>query len=179
MPNNILIVSEKLLKTQAPWRIQGSLIGQLTPDHDVIAYESLLDLDTYSRSAKKIVPVLYNRLQRSYNKISFVGFDSDSKILLDLVVRNNFHIDVAAIINNTAGRDFFTPLLASTKLYNFYTRKHFARFEIEGAEINEYVRTILPPHMSNRLAKEIAACIIYDGYEELSLPKVVPTFTYV
>lgn len=178
MPNNILIGSEKLFRTKAPWRIEGSLLGQITNDHEVILFNHDSMVTTYERQAKKIGTVLYRKLQREHNKIIFVGFEDECRIAAELGWLG-FNIDAAVFVNNTHNPSIYNHIYDHTAIYNFYTDKRHSELKIEGAEFNQYVKTYLPAHMSNRLAKEIAGCLIFQTYEMTYLNKIPATFTTV
>ena len=50
---------------------------------------------------------------------------------------------------------------------------------IEGAEVNEYVKTKVPAHMSNRLAQEVFGCLLYQTYDRTYLDNVPAIIRYV
>ena len=178
MPNNILIGSEKLFRTRAPWRISSSLLGQMTNDHDVILFNHNKENTSHLEKAKDIGKVLYRKLQRKYDKVIFIGYGSDCRVASELA-HLGFNLDAAAFVNNIHSPSIYDHMLDRTAIYNFYTSQDYRFLQVQGAECNQLVNTILPPHMSNRLATEIAACITYQTYEVTYLNKKPARFTNV
>jgi len=178
MPNNILIGSEKLFRTKAPWRINNSLLGQITNDHDVILFNHNKENTSHLDKAKEIGKILYKKLQRQHNKVIFIGLGSDCRIAAELS-RLDFKIDAAAFVNNIHSPSLYQGMYGHTAIYNFYTSDQYEYLSIEGAECNQYVPTRLPAHMSNRLATEIAGCLIYQTYEVTYLNPTPAKFTAI
>jgi hypothetical protein len=179
MPNNILIGSEKLFRTKAPWRISHSLYGEMTKDHSCILFNYNLDVLSPVKVAKYIGKHIYDRAQQSYDKITFIGIGRDCEILYELN-KLGFVFDAAVLVNHTMDPKMFQAGFERTAIYNFSTNVHEYRSQIiQGAECNEYVRTILPAHMSNRLAKEIYGNVVYQSYEVNFLSDVPATFKYL
>jgi hypothetical protein len=129
--------------------------------------------------AKRISKTLYWRSQREVNHTTFVGLGVDCGIAVTLCTELGFDIDAVVFINNTHPAELFDGLDATTSIYNFYTKPELANNHIEGAEVNEYIRTLLPAHMSNRLAQEVYAQIVYDKYAQMYLEPNQPTFIYI
>ena len=163
MPNNILIGSEKLFRTRAPWRINKSLLGQITNDHNVVLFDYDPDI-THKKKSKEIVRKIYNKLQRNQGKVIFVGLGTDCRIAAEMAWLG-FDIDAAVFVNNLHSPSLYDHMFDNTAIYNFYTSQDYKFLEIDGAECNEFVKTNLPAHMSNRLATEIAGCLMYQTYE--------------
>jgi hypothetical protein len=178
MPNNILIASQKLFRTQAPWRINRSFMGQLTNDHDVILFDYNTDTHTSKQKAKQISTILYSKLQKSYNKLIFVGLDKDCIIAPELSWMG-YDIDAAAIINSPYDPLIYTCMFDHTAIYNFYTSKKYSKLDIQGAECNQHVPTVLPAHMSNRLATEVAGCLLYQTHQKTYLDPTPAKFTTI
>lgn len=178
MPKNILIGSQKLFRTQAPWRINGSLLGKLTNDHDVILFDYNINTQTHKEKAKQISKVLYDRLQKSYNKVTFVGLGTDCQIAPELSWMG-FDIDALATINSPHDPFIYTCMFDHTAIYNFYTSRKYEQTKIKGAECNQYIPTLLPAHMSSRLATELSSCIIYQSYQQMYLSDIPARFTLV
>lgn len=178
MPNNILVGSEKLFRTKAPWRINGSLFGQMTKDHDVLLFDYNYDNKTHLKMAKEISRKLYDMSQRAFNKMVFIGIGSDCRIAAELNGLG-FKFDAAVFINNTHPVNLYDPMLFSTAIYNFNTGAPQNLLHISGAECNETVKTFLPATMSNRLAREITGCLLYQTYEQTYLSETAPRFTYL
>jgi hypothetical protein len=175
MPNNILIGSEKLFRTRAPWRINKSLLGQMTNDHDVILFNHDKEDTPHLQKAKEIGKILYEKQRRHYDKVIFIGIGSDCRIAAELAWLG-FNVDAAAFINNVHSPSNYDHMFDHTAIYNFYTSQDYKFLKIEGAECNQFVQTSIPAHMSTRLATEIAACITYQTYEVTHLNKTPGRF---
>ena len=178
MPNNILIGSEKLFRTKAPWRINRSLLGQITNDHNVILFNHDPQVLTYKRKAKDIGLSVYRTKKPSEGKIIFIGLGEECAIAPELVSLG-FELDAAVFVNNNQPTNIYDNLLAQTAIYNFYTSEEYSFLNIQGAECNQYVKTYLPAHMSNRLATEIAGCLIYQTYEATYLTSTPAVFSTI
>jgi hypothetical protein len=179
MPNNTLVASSKLFKTKAPWRINGSLMGQITKDHDVILFDHDSSETTYKHMSKKIGRYLYHRVQREVQHLTFVGYEHECRLVSDLYITMGFKFDTAILINNLHSHSVYDTILGHTKIYNFWTKDVEPYGPINGAEENQYVKTLMPAHMSNRLASEISGCLIYGSYEQNCLENNKPVFNYV
>lgn len=175
MPNNILVGSEKLFRTKAPWRIERSLLGQITKDHDVLLFEHDSAQKSHAKMAKQISRRLFDISQREYNKMIFIGLESDCRVASELH-QLGFRFDAAVFINNIHPVYLYDEMLLTTAVYNFNTSSDEDMLYINGAECNEIVKTILPAHMSNRLATEIVGCLLYQTYEQTYLDKTAPRF---
>jgi hypothetical protein len=179
MPNNILVGSEKLFRTKAPWRISNSLYGEMTKDHSCILFNYNLNVLSPTKVAKHIGRHIYDKAQHPYEKITFIGIGRDTEILYKLN-ELGFVFDAAVLVNHEMNPKMFEAGFERTAIYNFCTKVHeYKDSIIQGAECNEYVRTYVPAHMSNRLAKEIFGNVVYQSYEVNYLNDVVPTFKYL
>lgn len=179
MPNNTLVASSKLFRTKAPWRINGSLLGQITQDHDVVLFSHDSGKEPYEKMAKKIGRYIYPRLQRQVTNLVFIGYEHECRILADLHTTMGFKFDCAVLVNNIHDPAIYDTVLAHTAIYNFWTKEQDPYGPIGGAEENEYVKTLLPAHMSNRLAQEISGCLLYGFYNQDYLESNKPIFNYI
>lgn len=179
MPNNIMVGSEKLFRTKAPWRIDNSFLGLLTPDHDVILFNHNPFKDTHYGLAKELSKTLYWRSQRHLEHTIFIGYEDECRICVDLSVDFGFTFDAVVLINNPHPGQMYDGIFDDTAIYNFYTKPELVKNEIEGAEVNQYIKTLLPAHMSNRLAQEVYAQIVYDNYAQNFLSPNEAIFTYI
>lgn len=187
MPNNILVGSEKLFRTNVPWRINKSLLGMIGTDHDMILFEQDYT-ETKTRLAKRLSKIIFNKAQRQYNKMIFIGLEDDTIMLVELA-KLGFKFDAAFLINNKHDPKLFQTeeIFAHTAIYNFYTNravnnffdKGYNPFDIQGAEVNQYTPTLLPAHISSRLAAEVWACLVYGVYKQNSLGQNPATLTFV
>jgi len=178
MPNNILVISEKLLRTKAPWKIENSYLGQLTKDHKVIIFDYDWNNTTFKKAAKQISLKLYDVCQTNYNHLTFASYGQDSKVLAELT-KMGYKFDAAILINNPHEPSVFTPTLAHTSIYNFYNKKKLQNFSPEGAECSEYIKTIVPANLSNKIARQATACLVYQSYEQTHLSPIPAVFTQV
>lgn len=181
MPNNILVGSEKLFRTKAPWRLDSSFIGQLSKDHRLLLFKTMFTDTDYKHNlnVNRISKKLYNISQFSEGHLTFIGLGQDTQVLLDLYTRYGFKFDTAILINNNVPVHKLEPLLDSCAVYNFWTKDMGFDNHIEWAEVNECVRTKIPAHLSNRLALEVAGCLIYDRYEQMYLENNYAKILYV
>ena len=179
MPNNILVGSEKLFRTKAPWKINKSLLGTITNDHQVLLFDECKDNKTYKKTAKKIAKQLTYMNTIETDKLIFIGIGDDCRVVMDLYLSHGFKFDAAVLINNLYSPSRYKRILDHCSIYNFYTKPEYEMLDIEGAEVNEYVKTKLPAHMSNRLAQEVFGCLLYQTYERTYLDNVPAIITYV
>ncbi len=126
MPNNLVICSDKFLRTKAPWKIDDSLMGQLKHDHMVATF--------------------------------------DSSLASSLYVRNGVEIDTVFLVNNPFDTKLYNSIFGQCAIYNLYTRPELSNRYFEGAEANQYIKTLIPAHMSNRVSLEISGLLMYDRY---------------
>jgi hypothetical protein len=162
MPNHILVGSEKLFRTKAPWRINNSLIGQLSADHRLLLFSTENTKDYNKKITTKLSRSLYNECQREYKKLTFIGYENECRMVSDLQAHHGFKFDCVVLINNPFREAIYRELYQYGNLYNFYTKQDGVH--LAGADINEYVKTKLPAQMSNRLALEVLGCVLYGSY---------------
>ena len=151
MPNNTLVASSKLFKTKAPWRINGSLLGQITKDHDVILFDHDSSETTYEQMSKKIGKYLYHRLQREIQHLTFIGYEHECRLVSDLYVTMGYKFDSAILINNIHDESVYQPVLGHTAIFNFWTKDEQPHGPIQGAEENVYVKTLMAGTGSERM----------------------------
>jgi len=179
MPNNILVGSEKLFRTKAPWKIDRSLLGTITNDHLVLLFDQCKDNKTYKKTAKKLAKQLTYMNTIQTDKLIFIGIGNDCRVVMDLYLNHGFKFDAAVFINNLYSPSKYEPILDHCSIYNFYTKPEYKMLDIEGAEVNEYIKTKLPAHMSNRVAQEVFGCLLYQTYERTYLDNVPAIIRYV
>ena len=179
MPNNILVGSEKLFRTKAPWKIERSLLGTITNDHQVLLFDQCKDNKTYKKTAKRLAKQLTYMNKVQTDKLIFIGLGNDCRVVMDLYLNHGFKFDAAVFINNLYSPSKYDPILDHCSIYNFYTNKEYEMLNIEGAEVNEHVKTKVPAHMSNRLAQEVFGCLLYQTYDRTYLDNVPAIIRYV
>ena len=179
MPNNILVGSEKLFRTKAPWKIDRSLLGTITNDHLVLLFDQCTDKKSYKKTAKKISKQLTYMSEVETDKLIFIGLGDDCRVIMDLHLSHGIKFDAAVLINNLYSPSRYTRIMDHCSIYNFYTKPEYEMLDIEGAEVNQYVKTKLPAHMSNRLSQEVFGCLLYQTYERTYLDSVPGIIRYV
>ena len=181
MPNKILVGSEKLFRTKAPWRINNSFIGQLSKDHRLLLFNTQFSDVNYRHNlyTNRLSQKLYNMSYNVDGPMTFIGLGQDTQVLLDLYNKYGFKFDTALLINNTVPVGKIDPLLPFCAVYNFWTKDMGFDNHIEWAEANQYVKTKIPAHLSNRLAMEVAGCLIYERYEQTYLDNNYYKISYV
>jgi hypothetical protein len=179
MPNNILVGSEKLFRTKAPWKIERSLLGTITNDHHVLLFDECKDYKTYKKTAKKLARTLTYKNDIKTDKLIFIGLGNDCRVVIDLYLNHGFKFDAAVFINNTYSPTIYDPIIDHCSIYNFYTNQSYEMLSIDGAEVNEFIKTRLPAHMSNRLAQEVFGCLLYQTYERTYLDNTPGIISYV
>jgi len=132
-----------------------------------------------NRCQKKIGKYLYHRLQREIQHLTFIGYEHECRLVSDLYVTMGYKFDSAILINNIHDESVYQPVLGHTAIFNFWTKDEQPHGPIQGAEENVYVKTLMPAHMSNRLAQEVSGCLIYGWYNQNSLENNKPVFNYV
>jgi hypothetical protein len=113
------------------------------------------------------------------DKLIFIGIGDDCRVVMDLYLNHGFKFDAAVFINNLYSPSKYEPILDHCSIYNFYTKPEYKMLDIEGAEVNEYIKTKLPAHMSNRVAQEVFGCLLYQTYERTYLDNVPAIIRYV
>jgi hypothetical protein len=165
MPNNLVICSDKFLRTKAPWKIDDSLMGQLKHDHMVATFDSSLYGGDYDQLRKDIAKPIKNITNKyEFDHIVFIGIGDDCQLASSLYVRNGVEIDTVFLVNNPFDTKLYNSIFAQCAIYNLYTRPELSNRYFEGAEANQYIKTRIPAHMSNRVSLEISGLLMYDRY---------------
>jgi len=179
MPNNILVGSEKLFRTKTPWRVNSSMLGQLSRDHRLLLFNTDNDKE-FNRTKMAYLSVrLFEETQKHYNKLTFIGLEHECRVVVDLYEKKRFIFDNVVLINNTYPESMFDPIFAHSAIYNFWTKQKNNYGPIAGAEVNQYVNTKLPAHVSNRLALEVSGTLIYGAYNMDYLNQTYSPITYI
>lgn len=158
-----MIISDKLLRTKAPWRLNKSLFGSLSKDHYIIS----VDTDRYGnydygqKIYKSVSKILKNY---PFEKKVFVGYKKDCDLLSSLWLQFKISFDAAILIDNVHPAVTYEFVPAETIIYNISSKKDFIR--IPSARINQHVETWLPANMSNRMAQETFGLLLYGIYNK-------------
>ena len=179
MPNNILVGSEKLFRTKSPFTINSSFIGQLSRDHRLLLFNTGNDKDLNRGKMSYLSLRLYEETQKPYNKMIFIGLDYECRAVVDLYQTKGFIFDCVVLINNPYSAGFYDSIYPHSQIYNFWTKTKNTLGYFSGAEVNQQVKTLLPAHMSNRLALEVSGTLTYGFYNEDYLQDIYTEPKYV
>ena len=171
MPNNYLICSEKFLRTKAPWRLNNSLLGQLSDNHYIASFDSSNN-ETIQKLAMKIAKSLRTDIKdKNIENFVFVGLEKDCALLPLIEQYAKIKINVAVLVNNTEPQDTYSKMAKSCVFYNIFTKPDSINHFIKSAKVNEYINTKLPAHMSSKVSLSIAGLLTYDYYKVNYLTK--------
>jgi hypothetical protein len=165
MPNKFVLGSRKLFDTKAPWRLNDSFLGRLSSDHYIAMFTAPKGTDMYGYGTE-----IYKKLSkalRSHNfehKV-FVGYKHDCLLLPTLKLQFNITFDAAFFIDNPYPQQAYESILKETKIYNIYSNEKNALDYLPAAKVNQFIPTLLPANMSNRIALEATALLMYDVYD--------------
>ena len=165
MPNNLVICSDKFLRTKAPWKIDDSLMGQLKHDHMVVTFDSSLYDGNYDQLRKDIAKPIKKLISKyEFQYIVFIGIGDDCQLAYSLYVDSDIDLDTVFMVNNPFDTNLYNSIFNHCAIYNLYTKPELSNRYFEGAEANQYIKTRIPAHMSNRVALEISGLLMYDRY---------------
>lgn len=165
MPNNYLICSEKFLRTKAPWKLNSSLLGQLSDDHYIASFDSSEGDDKEELVAKIAKSLRASVKGKDISNYVFVGLEKDCALLPALEKQAKIKFNVAFLVNNTEPQDTYKALSKSCVFYNVFTKPQLAGNLIQWAKVNEYVNTKIPAYMSSKVSLSIAGLLTYDYYK--------------
>jgi len=177
MPNNILVGSEKLFRSKNPWRINSSLIGLLSPGHNLLLFNTNNRDDFDRKKTQRLATVLYDNCQVSHGNVIFMGLENECRMGVDLQFKYGYDFDCIVLVNNPYDEAMYENLSERTLLYNFYTNSN--GFDLAGAHINQKIKTVLPAQMSKRFALEMYGCLLYDTYGQNCFDDVYGPIKYV
>jgi len=163
MPNNFVLGSDKLFGTKAPWKINDSLLGRLDIDHYIATFrltddDYLGQCDYINRGVSKVLK------DNSFEHQVFIGYGDECVFAPLLYAKYGIKFDTVFLVNNIHQQEAFDPLLGFAAVYNIYTKANLAGKRLPWAEHNQYIKTIQPAYMSNRVALEICGLLMYDRY---------------
>lgn len=163
MPNNFMIISDRLLRTKAPWRLNDSLFGSLSKDHWIVSIDTQKydNFDFGQKIYKSISKILKNH---TFEKKVFIGYRHDCDLLSSLWLQFNISFDAAIFIDNIHPAMVFESVPKQTTIYNLSSKREFPR--IPFAVLNQHVKTHLPSHMSKRMAQEAFGILLYGVYNK-------------
>jgi hypothetical protein len=90
--------------------------------------------------------------------------NDDCQLANSLWVNSDIEIDTVFLVNNPFDTKLYNSIFAQCAIYNLYTRPELSNRYFEGAEANQYIKTLIPAHMSNRVSLEISGLLMYDRY---------------
>ena len=171
MPNNYLICSEKFLRTQAPWRLNNSLLGQLSDDHYMASFDSSSTKDIEKLAMTIAKPLRSSIKGKDIQHFVFVGYGSDCAILPLLEKQAKIKFSAAVLVNNTEPYDTYKALSKTCVFYNIVTKPDLVSNVAKWSKILEFAPSKLPAYMSSKISLTIASFLIYDFYKVNYLTK--------
>lgn len=164
MPNNLLVCSEKLLRTKTPWKLDTSILGLLSNDHYIVSFNTP-DMDNIEESINDISKPLRAFVKdKDIDKRVFIGYGKDCSLLPLLNKNLNTKFDVAVFVNNTEPQEVYKSLSKTCVVYNIFTKPQLFNNAISWARVNQYVATKLPAYISSKVSLEVAGLLMYDFY---------------
>lgn len=171
MPNNYLICSEKFLRTRAPWKLDSSILGQLSNDHYMATFSSA-NVDDPEELALTLGKSLRSDIEsKDISNFVFVGYGTDCALLPLLQKQAKIKFNVAILVNNTEPQDTYKALSKTCVFYNIFTKPALFNNSISWAKVQEYIPTKLPAYMSSKVSLSIAGLLTYDYYKVNYLTK--------
>ena len=165
MLNNLVLCSDKLIDTKAPWRLDDSLIGQLSHDHYIVSISQGQE-DNFVKYGEKINNKIKKMLKdNSFENKVFIGYGKDCQLVASLYLQYGIKFDYAFFVNNPHPAKIYDTIFSFCAIYNIYTKPELSNRIIAGAECNQYIKTLLPAYMSKRVGLEIAGLLMYDAYK--------------
>ena len=177
MPNNILVGSEKLFRSKAPWTLDTSFLGLFSQDHTLLLFNTDNDNEIQRKTTQKLSLALFTKAQKEHDNLLFIGYENECRMIIDLHEKFKFNFDCVVLVNNPYEESMYSSLYGNTNLYNFYTNSK--GFDLAGADINQRIKTTLPAYMSKRLALEVFGCVVYGAYEKNGLESQYGDIIYV
>lgn len=163
MPNNFVLGSDKLFGTKAPWKLDDSLLGQLRTDHYIATFT--LQDDNFVKEGERIHRGIRKILKNNtFEHKVFIGYGNECMFAPSLYLQYGIEFDTVFLVNNPHPQQIFEPLLSFAAVYNIYTKPQLSNKILPWAECNQYIKTLQPAHMSNRVALEISGLLMYDRY---------------
>ena len=160
----LIVGSEKLF-------IHNSLLNQFATDHDIFTF-SYDPKMSRKANTKKLFKNLLKYLKNEYDKIVFIGLESDCNILYELYTDKQLKFDTAIFVNYRQIKgeeiDLRTEQIVheQTPIYSFTTKKNDPCHSLAYLTDHQYVKTLLRTTRSNRLAQEIFGTVVYGLYSE-------------
>ena len=134
----------------------------MSADHRLLLFSTDNTKEYNKKVTTKLSRALFKQCQKPYNKMTFIGYENECRMVTDLYEKHGFKFDHVVLLDNPFKEPMYRGLYKDSYLYNFYTKQDGVY--LAGARINEHVKTKLPAYMSNRLALEVVGCLLYDGY---------------
>lgn len=171
MPNNYLICSEKFLRTKAPWKLNYSLLGQLSNDHYVASFDSSLIKDVEKLALIVSKPLRASVKGKDIKHFVFVGYGKDCALLPLLEKQAKIKFSAAVLVNNMEPYDTYKAMSKTCVFYNIVTKPGLVNNSAKWSKIFEFAPTKLPAYMSSKISLTIASFLVYDFYKVNYLTK--------
>lgn len=166
MPNtnrNLIVASEKLF-------LYNNILNEFDKDHDILTF-SYNPKISKNANAKAIYRNLNKHLQGKYDKIVFMGLESDCNLLHELYIDKALTFDAAIFVNyrksEIHGLDLRTQQNTAhhTPIYSFSVRRNDTVQPLAYLKEHHNVPSLFRSIRSKRLAKEIYGVVVYGIYE--------------
>lgn len=171
MPNNYLICSEKFLRTKAPWKLNSSLLGQLSNDHYVASFDSSSTQDLKELATTIAKPLRSSIKDKDIEHFVFVGYGDDCAILPLLEKQAKIKFSAAVLVNNTEPYETYKAMSKTCVFYNIVTKPNLVGNAAKWSKILEFAPSKLPAYMSSKISLTIASFLVYDFYKVNYLTK--------
>lgn len=175
MPNNYLVCSEKFLRTKAPWRMDGSLLGQLSNDHYIASFDSSLKEDLEELAVDVSRSLRQDLKGKDVDNVVFVGYESDCALLPLIQKHSKIKFDAAVLVNNKEPKETYKSMLKTCVFYCVFTKPKLIGNTAKWAKIVDFAPTKIPAYMSSKTAYTVASFLIYDFYKVNYLTKTPST----
>jgi len=158
----LIVASEKLF-------LYNNILSEFDKDHDILTF-SYNPKISKNANAKAIYRDLNKHLQGKYDKIVFMGLESDCNLLHELYIDKGLKFDAAIFVNykksEIHGIDLKTQKSTARHIpiYSFSVRKSEAIQSLTYLEEHHDIPTLFKSIRSKRLAKEIYGVIVYGIY---------------
>lgn len=171
MPNNYLICSEKFLRTKAPWKLNSSLLGQLSNDHYVASFDSSSVRDVKELATTMAKPLRSSIKDKDIGHFVFVGYGDDCAVLPLLEKQAKIKFSAAVLVDNTEPYETYKAMSKTCVFYNIVTKPNLVGNAAKWSKILEFVPSKLPAYMSSKISLTIASFLVYDFYKVNYLTK--------
>jgi hypothetical protein len=177
MPNNkrLIIGSNKLFAN-------NTIATEFAKAHDIITFEYDPQL-TLKANTKELWKNISYHLRQDYVSVIFMAQGIESNLLYSLYEDKNLTFDAGVFVNyktlpevGQISLETQWEVFQKTKLYTFSTNKKDTLPPVAHLQDHQYVPTFFGTTRSKRLAKEMFGCVLYGGYQAMSLEETNSVF---